>query len=162
VPHLPQGAPTSPGLANLAAVVLDRRLVSYAAVLGVKYTRYADDLTFSGSADLSTRRLVRAVTTIAQDEGFALNTAKTRVRPAATRQLVTGVVVNSRPGVPREQREQLRAVLHEAAVHGVEVANRARHPDFRAHLNGRVGWVEAVNPLQGSRLRRQFDTIAWP
>ena len=162
VPHLPQGAPTSPGLANLAAFVLDRRLASFAAALGVNYTRYADDLTFSGPADLSTPRLVRAVSTIAQDEGFALNTAKTRVRPAATRQLVTGVVVNSTPGVPREDRERLRAVLHDAAMHGGEAANRARHPDFRAHLNGRVGWVEAVNPLQGSRLRRQFDTIAWP
>jgi RNA-directed DNA polymerase len=76
----------------------------------VNYTRYADDLTFSGPADLSTPRLVRAVSAIAQDEGFALNTAKTRVRPAATRQLVTGVVVNSTPGVPREDRERLRAV----------------------------------------------------
>jgi RNA-directed DNA polymerase len=47
-------------------------------------------------------------------------------------------------------------------MHGGEAANRARHPDFRAHRNGRVGWVEAVNPLQGSRLRRQFDAIAWP
>jgi len=161
MPHLPQGAPTSPGLANLAAFVLDRRLAGYATAVGMTYTRYADDLAFSGSAALSTPRLVQAVQAIALDEGFALNPRKTRSRPAATRQLVTGVVVNTRPGVPREQRDRLRAVLHDAAAHGVEVANRAQHPDFRAHLDGRVGWVEAVNPLQGSRLRRQFDAISW-
>lgn len=162
VPHLPQGAPTSPGLANLAAFVLDRRLAGYATALGLNYTRYADDLTFSGSAAMSTPTLPRAVRAIAAEEGFALNAAKTRVRLATQRQLVTGVVVNSRPGVPREQREHLRAVLHDAGTYGVEVANRAQHSDFRAHLDGCVGWVEAVNSLQGSRLRRQFDAITWP
>lgn len=162
VPHLPQGAPASPGLANLAAFVLDRRLAGYATALGLTYTRYADDLTFSGSAAISSPTLPRAVRAIAAEEGFALNTAKTRVRLATQRQVVTGVVVNTHPGVPREQREHLRAILHDAAVNGVEVANRAQHPDFRAHLDGRVGWVEAVNPLQGIRLRRQFDAIAWP
>jgi len=127
----------------------------------VTYTRYADDLAFTGSAELSTPQLVRAVHAIAHDEGFALNHGKSRSRPAATRQLVNGVVVNSRPGVSREQRDHLRAVLHDAATHGVEVANRTQHPDFRAHLDGRIGWVEAVNPLQGGRLRRQFDAISW-
>lgn len=160
-PHLPQGSPTSPGLANLAAFVLDRRLAGYAAVLGLSYTRYADDLAFSGPAGMSTPTLPRAVRAISGDEGFALNSGKTRIRPSTRRQLVTGVVVNSRPGVPREQREILRAVLHDAAVNGAEAANRTGHAAFREHLNGRVGWVEAVNPLQGSRLRRQFDAIIW-
>jgi RNA-directed DNA polymerase len=162
MPHLPQGAPTSPGLANLAAFTLDRRLAGYAAALGLTYTRYADDLAFSGPVGGWTPTLPRAVGAIAGDEGFALNPAKTRVRPAGQRQLVTGVVVNERPGVPRELRERLRAVLHDAATHGVEAANRERRPDFRGQLDGRIGWVESVNPSQGRRLRRQFDAVTWP
>lgn len=84
-------------------------IAGYAIAVGMTYTRYADDLAFSGSAALSTPRLVQAVQAIALDEGFALNPRKTRSRPAAARQLVTGVVVNTRPGVPREQRDRLRA-----------------------------------------------------
>ena len=160
-PHLPQGAPTSPGLANLAAFVLDRRLTGLATTLGAHYTRYADDLAFSGSALLSPSRLVRVVTAIATGEGFTVNTAKTRVRRSTQRQQLTGVVVNARPGIAREERDRLRAVLHDVRLHGVESANRAGHLAFRAHLDGRVGWVESVNPAQGGRLRRQFDAIDW-
>lgn len=70
--HLPQGAPTSPALANLACYVLDRRLAGYAAALGLTYTRYADDLTFSG-ARAPVPRLMEAVIGIVRDEGFHLN-----------------------------------------------------------------------------------------
>lgn len=160
--HLPQGAPSSPTLANLACFVLDRRLAGYAEAAGARYGRYADDLTFSGPAGLAAPRLVRAVTTIVAEEGFAVNAAKTRVQRATRRQLVTGVVVNSATGVPREQEDRLRAVLHDAQRHGPDAANRAQLRDFRAHLEGRVGWVESVNPVRGRRLRRQLDAVVWP
>ena len=72
-PHLPQGAPSSPALANLAAFRLDRRLTGLAASLEVNYTRYADDLTFSGPVRLvrAANTLRRAVTEIAREEGFS-------------------------------------------------------------------------------------------
>ena len=89
-PHLPQGAPSSPHLANLCVQRLDRRLAGYAAAAGAVYTRYADDLTFSGAAGLAPARLVRAVTQIVAEEGFTVNRAKTRVQRATQRQLVTG------------------------------------------------------------------------
>ena len=72
-PHLPQGAPTSPALANLAAFSLDRRMSGLAEKLGARYTRYADDLVLSGSPGLAGRsaRLTQTVAEIARDEAFA-------------------------------------------------------------------------------------------
>ncbi len=159
--HLPQGAPTSPGLANLACFTLDRRLADYADAAGLSYTRYADDLAFSG-AEVAVGALFRTVAAVTADEGFTLNPAKTRVRSAQQRQQVTGVVVNRQLGVAREDHDRLRAVLHDAARNGPAAANRAGHPNFRAHLDGRVGWVESVNPARGARLRARFEAIVWP
>ncbi|MDN5762420.1 MAG: hypothetical protein L0H41_08910 [Microlunatus sp.] len=53
-------------------------------------------------------------------------------------------------------------MLHDAARHGPAVANGSGHPDFRAHLDGRIGWVESLNPTRGARLRTQFESIVWP
>ena len=78
---LPQGACTSPGLSNQVARRLDRRLGGLAGKLGLIYTRYADDLTFSGDGELEGRvgYLMARVRHIAGDEGFAVNEAKSRV-----------------------------------------------------------------------------------
>jgi RNA-directed DNA polymerase len=112
-PHLPQGAPTSPALANLAACHLDRRLGALARAFGAEYTRYADDLAFSGPARLrrSQPALVRLVAEIARDEGFRLNGATTRVTTQSQRQRLGGLVVNARANVARHEYDRLRAVL---------------------------------------------------
>lgn len=164
VPHLPQGSPTSPALANLVAFGLDRRLAAYAAAVGLTYTRYADDLTFSGTFrhQAHVRSFARAVGRIVADEGFRLNEAKTRWRGRHERQTVTGVVVNEHPAIPRDEVDRLRAILHDCRVSGPDVANRDGHPDFRAHLLGRISWVASVHPDRGARLRAQFDGIGWP
>ncbi|MDP1846463.1 MAG: reverse transcriptase family protein [Solirubrobacteraceae bacterium] len=162
-PHLPQGAPTSPALANLAAFGLDRRLGGLATALGATYTRYADDLTFSGGGLLHARAgEIRAlVTTIAGEEGFTVNDRKSALMTRAGRQRVCGIVVNERPNVPRDEYDRLRAILHNAARHGPAAENRAGAADFRAHLLGRIGWVESVNPARGAKLRARFARIAW-
>jgi hypothetical protein len=162
-PHLPQGAPTSPALANLAAFALDRRLAGLAAAVGAHYTRYADDLTFSGGADLhrTAGRLRRAAAATARDEGFRLNDAKTRYMTAAGRQRVTGAVVNVRTNVPREEYDRLKALLHDAALHGAAAANRDGVPDPRAHVAGRISWVAELNPDRGARLWERFGAVAW-
>ena len=102
-PHLPQGAPTSPALANLAAFGLDRRLAGLARSLDLTYSRYADDLTFSGSAAVlrGRDRLEARIASIAREEGFAINGHKTSLRTRGSRQTVCGIVVNERPNVPR-------------------------------------------------------------
>lgn len=162
--HLPQGAPTSPAIANLVAFRLDRRLAGLAKACGATYTRYADDLTFSGGAELrrSSRRFARRVALIAAEEGFAINRGKTRVFSRAERQTVTGVVVNIRPNVPRTEFDRLKAILTNCVRHDPATQNRENVPDFRAHLAGRVSHVAAVNPLRGRKLSAIFDRISWP
>jgi RNA-directed DNA polymerase len=162
-PHLPQGAPTSPMLANLCAFSLDRRMAGLATRLGATYTRYADDLVLSGGPGLATRadRITATVRAIAAGEGLRLNERKTRVMGAAGRQLVGGIVVNERTNAPRDEYDRLKAILHNAARTGPGGQNRDGVPDFRAHLLGRIAWMAALNPARGARLRRSFDAIAW-
>ncbi|MHA7306139.1 reverse transcriptase family protein [Arthrobacter sp. TMN-49] len=163
VPHLPQGSPTSPMLANLALRRLDSRLWGWADAFDAGYTRYADDLAFSGSAELArcADPFVRGVSRIVVDEGHTLNRLKTRVHRAGARQSVTGVVVNRHTNLPRPEIDALKAVLHNCAIHGPEGQNRAGHADFRAHLMGRVAWVASVNPARGATLRTMFERISW-
>ncbi|GAB3866143.1 reverse transcriptase family protein [Dactylosporangium cerinum] len=158
-PHLPQGAPTSPALANLVAFRLDRRLTGLAARRGLVYSRYADDLAFSGSRASG---LVAAVTAVAQDEGFRVNPAKTRVRGRGDRQQLAGLVVNAHPAVPRDAYDRLRAVLHNAARDGLDAANRDGHPDFAAHLTGLVAWASHGHPSRAARLRRLLRAALAP
>ncbi|MGS0684847.1 reverse transcriptase family protein [Nakamurella sp. GG22] len=162
-PHLPQGAPTSPQLANLVAFALDRRLAAYAGTSGACYTRYADDLCFSGGAGLARRSgaFTAGVARIVGDSGFTLNPAKTRTRRPSQRQAVTGIVVNDRPNIARPDVDRLKAVLHQCRTRGPAESNREGLSDFRSHLLGRVSWVAAVNPARGAALRREFDLIDW-
>lgn len=83
------------------------------------------------------------------------------VERGAGRQRVCGMVVNVVPNVAREEYDRLRAILHDAAAHGPEHADRAGLPDFRAHLTGRVAWAAWLNPARGARLRARLDVIAW-
>jgi RNA-directed DNA polymerase len=162
-PHLPQGAPTSPALANLAAFGLDRRLSGLARSLELSYSRYADDLTFSGSARLRRgRRGIEAlVVEIARAEGFTVNADKTALRTRGSRQTVCGIVVNERPNIPRVEYDRLRALLHNAARDGPAAHNRDRVSDFEAHVRGRIAWVSALNPVRGEKLRRLFERVDW-
>jgi RNA-directed DNA polymerase len=162
-PHLPQGAPTSPALANLAAYRLDRRLSGLAVRHGLRYTRYADDLTFSGGRLLSrrTRPLPALIATIVREEGFALNPDKRSLATASARQSVCGIVVNERPNVTRAEYDLLKAILHNAAHHGSGAQNRTQASDYEAHLRGRIEWVASLNPSRGEKLRKSFALIQW-
>jgi hypothetical protein len=164
IPHLPQGAPTSPALSNLIAWRLDRRLSGLARAAGARYSRYADDLAFSGDRAFArgVERFVVRVGAIAEEEGFRLRFRKMRVMKAGGRQQLAGLVINERPNAPRQDYDALRAVLHNAARHGPTSQNRDQHPDYRAHLQGRIAWIEQTNPQRGARLQRLFERITWP
>ncbi|HEX3906729.1 MAG TPA: reverse transcriptase family protein [Mycobacteriales bacterium] len=163
-PHLPQGSPSSPALANLVAYALDRRIAALAQSAGASYTRYADDLALSLDGPGAWRRahrLVTAVREIATETGFGVNERKTVVASRGQRQLLCGVVVNDRPTVSRVDYDRLRALLHNCATRGPASQNHDDRPDFRAHLLGRIAWVGSLDPLRGARLRAQFDAIDW-
>jgi hypothetical protein len=162
-PHLPQGAPTSPALANLCAFTLDRRLARLARSFGARYTRYADDLTFSGGRRLldGAPRLRAGVARVVREEGFALRRDKSSLTTRAGRQRVCGIVVNEHPNVARPEYDRLRALLHEARWRGPAAANRLGREEFAAHVLGRIAWVEALNPRRGAKLRRQYELVSW-
>jgi retron-type reverse transcriptase len=158
---LPQGACTSPALANQVALRLDRRLLGLAGKLGLRYTRYADDLTFSGPADFATRvgYLLDRAARVALDEGFSLQEKKTRVQRRGARQTVTGLVVNDRPGVVRREVRRLRAILHRARSEGLEAQNREGRPNFRAWLLGKIAYVGMARPEVGAKLRAALEAL---
>ncbi len=162
-PHLPQGSPCSPALANLCAYRLDIRLEALARSLGAGYSRYADDLVFSGERDFAraAERFHIHVAAIALEEGFRVNTRKTRVMREGTRQQVTGVVVNTHPNIGRDDYDRLKATLANCVRHGPASQNRANHPNFRAYLAGRISHVRMVNAQRAIKLQRLADAIAW-
>ncbi len=158
---LPQGACTSPGLSNQVARRLDRRLGGIAGKLSISYTRYADDLTFSGDGELEGRvgYLMARVRHIAEDEGFAVNEGKSRVLRRNSAQVVTGLVVNSRPGVARAEVRRLRAILHRARREGLERQNREGRSDFNAWLRGKIAFVAMARPEVGAVLHRELEAV---
>jgi hypothetical protein len=149
----PQGAPTSPALTNTLCLRLDRRLSGLAKRLGWRYTRYADDLTFSlpadhaGEAKIGT--LLGLVRRVVEAEGFHLNPEKTRVHRRGGRQQVTGLVVNgsSPPRVPRRLRRQLRA-----AAHNLRQGKPLKEGETLARLTGYAAYVYMTDKDAGGRL----------
>jgi RNA-directed DNA polymerase len=158
---LPQGACTSPALSNQVARRLDKRLAGLAAKFGLAYTRYADDLSFSGDAAVNEKvgYLMARVRHIAQEEGLAVNDNKSRVLRRNAAQKVTGLVVNDGPGVPRREVRRLRAILHRARTEGLDAQNRDGRPDFRAWLEGKIAYVSMVRPEVGARLKAQLEAL---
>lgn len=164
VPHLPQGAPTSPMLSNLCAFRLDVRLAALVKSLGGHYTRYADDLAFSGGRELERcfRRFHVAVCRIALEEDFTINTRKTRLMRQGVRQQLAGLVLNVHPNIARREYDRLKAILHNCRKHGPDSQNRAGVVDFRAHLMGRVQYLKMINPHKGQKLEQILGKIEWP
>ena len=163
-PHLPQGAPTSPALANICTYRLDCRLAGLAKSVGAEYTRYADDLAFSSNDARFERRIETFsihVAAILMEEGFTVNFRKTRVMRQGVRQHLAGLIANQRINVIRADFDRLKATLTNCVRLGPESQNREAHPQFRSHLEGRVGFVEMINASRGERLRRIFEQIRW-
>ena len=152
-PHLPQGSPASPALANHICFALDRRLSAMAHSLDMNFHRYADDLSFSGSRQ-NAAALLRAVPDVVDDAGFTLNHAKTRAMRNGSRQVVTGVVVNDHLNIDRQTYDRLKAIIHACRKPDGHRLNDHR---FRAELLGKIDWVETVNPARGAKLMQLLE-----
>lgn len=161
--HLPQGACTSPALANLSAFGLDVRLAGLAAAYGMKYTRYADDLTFSGPPRTvpALPDFLTLVQQIIRSERFVQNKEKRRVVRDCQQQRVTGVVVNEKPNVSRKEYDRLKAILYNCVRNGPSTQNRDNHPHFPESLRGRIAHVLQLNARRGERLMELYNRIDW-
>jgi hypothetical protein len=158
---LPQGAPTSPSITNALCVRLDARLTGLARKLGFRYTRYADDLTFSfhGPGKIPVARLRKAVGDVVADEGFVVHPGKTRVMRSGGRQKVTGLVVNHAPDgqpearVPRKVIRELRAALHNRE-HG-----KPGKGESLEQLQGMAAFVHMCDPAKGAEFMRRLAAL---
>ncbi len=146
---LPQGAPTSPYLSNIVMLPLDLRIGEYCRAREIAYTRYSDDLTFSG--DFDPAALVSFVSEVLRGEGFLLHPAKTSIANAGMRQSVTGVTVNRIPRASAEYRRALRQEIYYCERFGVKehLAARASSEtpaEYLAALSGRLSFALSISP----------------
>jgi retron-type reverse transcriptase len=158
---LPQGAPSSPAITNVLCRGLDARLSRIAGSLGFQYTRYADDMTFSGSgpATGNVGRLLRRVRFVIEKEGFRVHPDKTRVLRRGRRQEVTGLVVNDRVNVPREALRRFRATLYQIERDGPEGKRWGNSADVLSAVEGFANFVAMVDPERGEALRGRVRAI---
>ncbi len=157
---LPQGAPTSPAVTNIVCRRFDARMSALSAKVGAKYTRYADDLTFSFEQEPSKGigRFLWWVDQIIQQEGFTQNAPKRRVLRPSNQQRITGVVVNAGMSVPREARRRFRAILQN--IRNTSVQEQARgKSDFKSYLLGFASYVKMVQPEVGKELFAEVRSV---
>jgi RNA-directed DNA polymerase len=170
---LPQGAPTSPALSNLVAAALDRRLTRIARENNLRYSRYADDITFStnqatfppavavmaaGEAEGLRVRPGEALERAIEAAGFSVNLRKVRLQPRHQRQSVTGLTVNNAPNVARRRIRRVRAMLHAwekfglaaagvehfAKHRGVQIKQENAGRAFRNVVYGEIAYIKMV------------------
>lgn len=134
--HLPQGAPTSPTLGNLVLRELDRKLCDLVRGTGWFYTRYADDLTFSGFK--KPKKILLQASQLIKEEGFRVSHEKSRIRGKDDRQMVTGIVVNDKLALSREKRNMVRGMRHRL--------NRGEVPEHE--LNHVLGWLNFADYVE--------------
>lgn len=167
--HLPQGAPTSPRLANLVARALDEGLEKLARKHGFVYTRYADDLTFSTIGSLSrgeVRSLIGKISEAIAQAGFTPNQAKTTVSPPGSRKVVLGLLVDrDEPRLSREFKAQLRLHLYYLKRHG-PTAHAARQGNatvfgLRRHVLGLIHHARQIEKDYGERQLKSFHELNW-
>lgn len=156
---LPQGSPTSPALSNLVMRRFDTRIGAFAYKNSIRYTRYADDMTFSGSFDPG--MIIRFLEKILSKSGFAINHKKTRVRTSAQRQEVSGIVVNEKMQVPEELRKRIRQETYYIQKYGLDghlSYKEITTPNYLRHLIGLASHALHVNPSD-SELNRDLDYL---
>lgn len=145
---LPQGAPTSPALSNLISMSLDRRLYRLAKHFGLNYSRYADDIAFSGETIPTT--MITYVTRIAEQCGLRINAKKTRLYGEGGRKLIAGVsLALGSPRLPREYRRELRQELHYVEKFGLKKHishNKIRRYNYGEVLLGRLAFWLSIEP----------------
>lgn len=159
--HLPQGSPASPAITNILCRRLDKRLTAMAQEVGFTYTRYADDLTFSGSGD-SLRHIcnvLKRTDAIASHEGFTINAQKTRILRKNCQQEVTGIVVNSCPNISKETLKRFRATLFQIEKDGLEGKHWGNSYDLLSAIQGFASFVKMVNPQKGAEFQAQIQRI---
>ena len=151
--ELPQGGPCSPKLANLVSWKLDVRIQGYVGKRGVNYTRYADDLSFSGLNPLKVVQIIPMIKKIVEAENFLINPLKTRVSGLSKAKVVTGLTLyNDNIGVGKEKYKLIRAKIHELTS--------LKDPSNTKLLYELGGWLAYLNSVNKKRFNKAKKYIS--
>ena len=159
---LPQGAPTSPYLANIIFEVVDDELMKYSEANGLVYTRYADDLTFSINGD-NIENHIETIKCIVNRYGFFVNDSKTHVMKDNYRKIVTGLLVNERVRVLRKYKRDFEQEIYYCQKYGVSqhlcAIGRGEAVGFKDYMYGKAYFVKMVERDLGNYYLNQLDEI---
>ncbi|MEN3772350.1 retron St85 family RNA-directed DNA polymerase [Priestia megaterium] len=160
---LPQGSPASPHLANIICNKLDKRLSGLASKINASYTRYADDITFSG--EVSIVKYIKTLRSIIESEGFSINEGKLRIQKQNSMQEVTGLIVNNGVKVKRKYKKQLEQHIYYCKRYGVyshlERTGATNKSYFKEYLYGMASYIKMIEPETGEHFLRDLDKINW-
>lgn len=160
-----QGAPSSPKLANLVCRNLDKRLHQLAVNNNLAYSRYADDLTFSGDLEIL-KKIKKTVSHIVKDENLFINHSKTKIIKSGGKFLVTGLnIENDKVTVPRIFKKEIEHHLYHCLNNGVmnhlakaSIPNR----NFKEWLLGKIAFVHSIEKDVAAVYFEKFNRINWP
>lgn len=160
---LPQGAPTSPYLSNIVCLKLDKRLSLLAEKYEATYTRYADDITFSGKYGV--QNIVKSAIGIIEDEGFKINKKKNRIAFKYQRQEVTGINVSGgKISIDKKYKKALLQEIYYCKKYGLTDHLTHIHCDkrfYKEHLYGKAYFVHMVDKELGEKVIRLLNEIDW-
>lgn len=153
---LPQGSPASPSLSNCAVKNLDDEIDNLCCSKNIKYTRYADDMTFSGSKKLiDIQSLLKEIYVITRKHRFWLNTKKTRVLRTNACQRITGVVTNEKLNPSKKYINQIRGILHK-----IQKTNDQEMIDLLSlKVKGMISFVYQINPIKAEKYYSKLNSL---
>jgi len=151
--YLPQGAVCSPYLSNLICYKLDRRIEGLCSKRDVLYSRYADDLTFSCDNKLIlSSKIKNVVQDIVEDEGFKINSRKTKLSSPSSRKRITGIIVNgSKLKASKELKKKVRAMIHRAIVSGDYSSNYK--------IRGYISYINFIEDSYKNKIIKYINTL---
>lgn len=161
--YLPQGGVTSPYLSNIVCLRLDKRLGKLADKYSAVYTRYADDITFSGNKGI--RNMISVVEKIIQEENFEINHSKTRIQYSFQRQEITGLIVNSgKVHVSKKYIKKMKKEIYYCKKFGP--SSHLQHENinklnYKEHMYGKAYFISMVDRDLGRKILTELDEIDW-
>ena len=158
---LPQGSPCSPAITNILCRKLDHRLSGLGKKYGFVYTRYVDDLTFSGNTESfkNITALLKYSKRTVNEENFHLHPDKLRIMKRNAKQEVTGVVVNEKPNIPKKDLKRFRALLFQIEKDGIKGKSWNGKPNVLSQIDGYANYIYQINPEKGRVYKNRVKLI---
>ncbi|WP_210149567.1 reverse transcriptase family protein [Chryseobacterium scophthalmum] len=165
---LPQGAPSSPALANIVATRMDGRFDALSKKMNFSYSRYADDLTFSVK-EKAVLPPLKLISKIIQEEGFYINEDKIQYMKRGNKQFVTGLTIANGVHTSKKYRKQIARHIHFCRKYGVENHLDKNNKEFKGYnilnfhdwLYGHICYINSVDKEASKKMLNDFNKITW-